>query len=68
MKHVPRMLTEIVTHVINRSLENDVVPDKFKVARVLPIFQGNLTYLCLTTDKWSISVLPILSNIFERVL
>ena len=48
-----------MTHIINLSIVNGIVPDKMKLAHVIPVFKCN--------DR-PISVLPAFSKILERVI
>ena len=55
-----------LTHIINLSINSGTVPDGMKIARVLPLFKS------AAKNKYSnyrpISVLPIFSKVFEKVL
>ena len=60
------LIVEPITHIINLSITNGVVPDKMKLARVIPVFRCNdQTQLC---NYRPISVLPAFSKILERVI
>ena len=59
-------LCELFKHVFNLSIENGMVPDKFKVARVSPLYMA-----CDSSDLTNyrpISVLPCFSKILERIM
>lgn len=68
-----KLLKRIATHVIqnltdlvNLSLENGVVPDGAKIAKVIPIYkQGSKTQ---PTNYRPISILPVFSKILENVV
>ena len=53
-------------YVINLSLKQSIVPSDFEMARVVPLFkQGDRNkegHYC------SVSILPVLSNVFERIV
>ena len=53
-----------LTHIINTSLVTGVVPSKFKIAKVIPIFKAGQC-----DDMYNyrpISILPSLSKIMEK--
>jgi hypothetical protein len=55
-----------LTHIINLSLATGVVPQKMKIAKVIPIFKsGDRT---LFTNYRPISILPVYSKILERII
>ena len=59
-------LCELFKHVFNLSIETGMVPDKFKVARVSPLYMA-----CDSSDLTNyrpISVLPCFSKILERIM
>ena len=53
-------------HVLNSSLSHGVFPSELKVARVIPIFKGEDTMKI--NNYRPVSVLPLFSKIFERVI
>ena len=60
------MIVEPITHIINLSITNGSVPDKKKLARVIPVFKCNdQTQL---SNHRPTSVLPPFSKILERVI
>lgn len=66
IKAVKNLILHELTHCINFCLENGIFPDSLKIAKVTPIFKSGKK-----TDPGNyrpISVLPIISKIFERVL
>jgi len=66
IKYVVNIIAKPIVHVINLSLENGIVPDEIKIARVVPIFKsGDVKEL---TNYRPVSVLPCLSKLFERVV
>ncbi|KAG8244467.1 hypothetical protein J6590_108270 [Homalodisca vitripennis] len=55
-----------LTHIINHSLISGVFPEKFKLARVIPIFKkGNLEDVKCYRP---VSLLPVFSKILEKVV
>lgn len=59
-------ITPIVTFLVNTSLQTGIFPNKWKKARVCPVFKGGDS-----TDPCNyrpISILPILSKIIERAV
>lgn len=66
IKCLKNLLVEDLSNCINRCLELGIFPDSLKVAKVSPIFKSGIR-----TDPGNyrpISVLPVLSKIFERIL
>ena len=60
------LIVEPITHIINLSITNGIVPDKMKLARVIQVFKCNdQTQL---SNYRPISVLPAFSKILERVI
>ena len=55
-----------LTHIINCSLKTGTVPSKLKIAKVTPIFKKGSKQLF--SNYRPISVLPVLSKIFEKVV
>ena len=52
--------------IFNLSLVTGRFPDSWKIARVSPIFKGGMEND--RTNYWPISVLPILSRLFEKLV
>ena len=55
-----------LTHVLNLSLMNGIVPNELKIARVVPIFKSGDTMLF--SNYRPVSVLPLFSKILERLM
>ena len=53
-------------HIMNLSISSGIVPDQLKIARVLPIFKSGETHVF--SNYRPISVLPIFSKVFEKVV
>ena len=66
LKKVSVNILEPITAIINKSLESGLVPDCFKIAKVIPIHKGK------AKDDFSnyrpISLLPVMSKLLERVV
>ena len=59
-------IVEPLTHYMNLSLMNGIVPDELKIARVIPLFKsGDIT---LFSNYRPVSVLPLFSKILERLM
>jgi len=55
-----------LTHIINLSLSNGVVPNSMKIAKVIPIFKaGDRMHF---TNYRPISILPVFSKILEKII
>ena len=64
MKSIINILIKPITIIINQMLETGILPDKLKVAKVIPLFKkGDPTLL--TNYR---PILPSLSKIFEKVI
>ena len=55
-----------LTHIINLSLKHGIFPDNLKIAKVIPIFKQGSRSSC--NNYRTISVLSVLSKIFERCI
>lgn len=60
-------LFEPFTYIINLSIRNAKIPDKMKIARVIPIYK-NKGLLTDCNNYRPISILPIFSKILEKVI
>ena len=58
------LVCEPLTHIINLSIQHDIVPDERKIARVIPIFKSDDQ--SLLTNYRPISVFPSFSKFLER--
>ena len=55
-----------LTHVINLSLVNGIVPQELKIAKVIPLFKnGDAT---IVNNYRPVSVLPLFSKILEKIM
>ena len=64
MKAIKYETSKAITHIINQSLHTGILPDKLKLAKVIPVFKkGDRTKL----DNYRpISILSAISKIFKR--
>ena len=59
-------LSNILSNLINLSLQSGIVPDHLKVARVIPLFKsGDKDEI---TNYRPVSILPCISKIYEKVV
>ena len=66
LKDCADVIAKPLAHIINLSLETSLVPNKLKIAKVIPLHKsGNKA---LPDNYRPISVLPVLSKILERVV
>ena len=66
LKLITGDISKCITLIINQSLHSGIFPDKFKIAKVTPIHKkGDIK---LITNFRPISVLPVISKIFETVI
>ena len=59
-------MSPILEHLINLSLTQGIFPNELKIARVVPIFKSDDP--CLLTNYRPISILSVVSKIFEKVM
>ena len=66
LKLITSDVSKCITTIINQSLTSGIFPNSLKIAKVTPIFKkGNNK---LITNYRPISVLPVISKIFETVI
>ena len=66
LKYISALVSPFLADIINTSLSTGIFPDMLKLARVVPIFKnGDSTDV---NNYRPISVLPILSKLFERIV
>ena len=62
---IPHIANQLA-HVFNKSLQTGIVPDKLKIAKVIPLYKNdNLEQF---TNYRPISILPCFSKIIERIM
>ena len=66
LKFINKDISKCLTLIINQSLNSGIFPDKLKVAKVTPIFKKGDKQII--TNYRPISVLPVISKIFETVI
>ena len=60
------VISECLTHIINLSFASGVMPNDWKIARVVPLFKsGNRQEM---NNYRSVSILPVISKIAEKVV
>ena len=66
MKGIIPSISTPLAMIINQSLKSGVFPAKLKIAKVIPLFKKGDRFLI---DNYRpISILPVLSKIFEKVV
>ena len=63
LKCLRQIISSILSHLVNKSQNFSVFPNSLKTARVIPLFKSGTT--TSLTNYRSISVLPLLSKVFE---
>ena len=66
LKRACRILSVPISMLINRSFEAGVFPSILKLVEIVPIFKSGDRKL--TTNYRPISLLPVLSKLFERAM
>ena len=66
LKKVSDLVSHPLSHIINLSFQQGIVPPKLKVSRTVPIFKSGLADNC--SNYRPISCLPVLSKIFEKIV
>ena len=66
LKYISNIVSQPLSRIINKSIRNSYFPEQLKIARVRPIHKGG----CPTdmNNYRPISILPLMSKIFERVV
>ena len=66
MKQSIQSIFQPITYIINKSLETGIVPNKLKIAKVIPIFKSS------KKDELKnyrpVSLLPAFSKVFEKII
>ena len=66
LKYISDDIVTVLTHIINQSLCTGIFPLTLKIAKISPIFKKGDPHL---TDNYRpISLLPVMSKIFEKVV
>ncbi len=66
LRTIKNEIAKPLTYIINQSLASGIFPDRLKLARVRPLFKKGDKQLI--TNYRPISILPVFSKIFERVV
>ena len=66
LKKVAEYVSIPLAHIINRSFETGILPERLKISRTVPIFKAGST-INLSNYR-PISCLPTISKIFERIV
>ena len=66
LKPVVDQITSPIVHIINTSIGKEIFPDSCKVARVCPI--PKILNSVTVKDFRPISILPVLSKVYEKVI
>ena len=66
VKYIKHEIVSPLTKLINKSLELGVFPDSMKLAYITPLYKSGSE--CLNTNYRPISLLPVLSKVFEKVM
>ena len=66
LKQISHIVSKPLAHIINLSFMNGTVPDKLKIAKVIPIFKKNEKYL--PANYRPISLLSIMNKIMEKLM
>ena len=66
LKLITNDISKCITVIINQSLTSGIFPNSLKIAKVTPIFKKENSKLI--TNYRPISVLPVISKIFESVI
>ena len=65
VKHIITLILKPLTHIFNTSFKTGVFPDKFKIAKVIPVFKSGIKENC--SNYRPISLLPQFSKILEKL-
>ena len=66
LKSTPDNVIYILTHIFNLSLRSGIVLNKFKLAKVVPIFKKGARHD--VNNYRPISLLPVFSKILEKLV
>ena len=68
VKTYRHVLIKLLSLIVNQSLQTGIFPDNLKIAKVLPIYKGKDLDKNLVNNYRPISILPVLSKIFEKIV
>ena len=66
LKHCVHSIREPVTHILNASIRTGIVPDKLKIAKVIPVYKKDER--SDPSNYRPISLLSILDKILEKII
>ena len=66
MKEVAEILIDPLVHIFNLSLTTRVVPDKLKIAKIIPVFEKGDPQL--PSNYRPISLLNVFSKLLEKIM
>ena len=66
MKEVAEILIDPLVHIFNLSLTTRVVPDKLKIAKIIPVFKKGDSQL--PSNYRPISLLNVFSKLLEKIM
>ena len=66
LKSLESVLVRPLTLIINQSLNTGILPDKFKITKIIPIHKKDDIHL--VNNYRTISLLPSISKLFEKVV
>ena len=66
LKKLSNSISLPISVAINKSIENGVVPDHLKLAKVIPIYKAKDP--CILGNYRPISLLPVISKVLEKVI
>ena len=64
LKYIKHEISKPVTLILNQCLTTGIFPDKFKIAKVVPIYKSDDENIF--NNYRPISILPALSKVFEK--
>ncbi len=67
LKIIKYEICKPITHIINHAIQNDSFPQKWKIAKVIPLYKGKGSKEDLSNYR-PISLLPTFSKIIEKIL
>ena len=68
LKQCSTSLLKPITLIINQSLNTGIFPNKLKIAKVIPIYKNKNLDINNLNSYRPISILPVISKIFEKVV
>ena len=66
LKIAGHVLTEILSSIFNRYIQEGIFPDALKLGKIIPLYKGDSKFE--TSNYRPISLLPIISKISERLI